>query len=255
MFATKLTAFSRLTPVVRSSVAFSALYKRPAQEIDAPSLFATPTQIRCYAKSKDRKKEKGKNAPKVEINENLLREVINYDNLNAQMEKAIQQMKEDFIKHLSLRSTTGSIDTLRITVDGAEHELQELAQISRKNPKTIVVNMIAFPQTIPEVLKAIEKSGMNLNPQQDGTTLFIPIPKVTKEHRENLSKNAKTLFIKYRDSIKDIQNNSVKKLKKQTDISKDDIFAVQNQIGAIADKYITEADKLLQSKQKELLGA
>lgn len=61
--------------------------------------------------------------------------------------------------------------------DGKEHTLQELAQIVRKSPKTIVINMTVFPQAIPAVLKAIEKSGMNLNPQQDGTTLFVPIPR------------------------------------------------------------------------------
>lgn len=66
---------------------------------------------------------------------------------------------------------------LPINIDGNEHRLQEVAQIVRKNPKTIVINMSVFPQVIPTVLKAIEKSGMNLNPQQDGTTLFIPIPK------------------------------------------------------------------------------
>lgn len=211
---------------------------------------------RDYAKGKDKKKEKGgKGKPgKVEINEQQLREILNFDGLNSQMQKSVMQMKEDFVKHLSLRSTSGAIDTLRIKVDGQEHELQELAQISRKNPKTIIVNMIGFPQTIPDVLKAIEKSGMNLNPQQDGTTLFIPIPKVTKEHRENLSKNAKALFVKYRDAIRGVQNEHIRKLKKQPELGKDDAFAAQAQITAIADRFISEADKLLASKQKELLG-
>lgn len=54
----------------------------------------------------------------------------------------------------------------------------ELGQVIRKNPKTVIVNMIGFPQAIPSVLKAIADSGMNLNPQQDGTTLFIPVPKL-----------------------------------------------------------------------------
>lgn len=71
----------------------------------------------------------------------------------------------------------GSLEMISVNFDGNEHTLQELAQIVRKNPKTIVVNMSVFPQAIPSVLKAIEKSGMNLNPQQDGTTLYIPIPK------------------------------------------------------------------------------
>lgn len=64
-----------------------------------------------------------------------------------------------------------------MSFEGKEYQLQELAQIVRKNPKTIIINMAAFPQVIPAALQSIEKSGMNLNPQQDGTALFIPIPK------------------------------------------------------------------------------
>lgn len=95
---------------------------------------------------------------------------------------------------------------------------------------------------------------MNLNPQQDGTTIFIPVPKVTKEHRENLAKNAKTLFIKCRDAIKDIQNQHIKKVKKQTEISSDLNHQVQNQVVAVAENYIKEAEKLMVNKQGELLG-
>lgn len=66
---------------------------------------------------------------------------------------------------------------IRVNLDGKDHTLQELAQIVRKNPKTIILNMSVFPQAIPVVLKALQKSGMNLNPQQDGTTIYIPVPK------------------------------------------------------------------------------
>jgi ribosome recycling factor len=78
---------------------------------------------------------------------------------------------------LILFQIAGSVETLPVSLDGKEYELQELAQIIRKNPKTIVINMASFPQAIPSALQSISKSGMNLNPQQDGTTLFIPIPK------------------------------------------------------------------------------
>lgn len=80
------------------------------------------------------------------------------------------------------------------------------------------------------------------------------MPKVTKEHRENLAKNAKTLYIKCRDLIKDIQNQHIKKAKKQTEISSDLNHQVQAQIVAIAENYIGEAEKLLVNKQGELLG-
>lgn len=211
----------------------------------------SPYNIRQYAKGKDKKKDK-KNI-KVEINEHLLSAAIDLDALNNQYQKSIDVMREEFIKNLSLRSTTGSIENLKISVDGKDHELQELAQIVRKNPKTIVVNMISFPQAIISVLVALQKSGMNLNPQQDGTTIFIPVPKVTREHRENLAKNAKTLFIKCKDSIRDAQNSTIKKVKRKSEISNDDAYSIQNQITAIADKYVKEAEKMLDSKNSELL--
>nr|CAI5833882.1 unnamed protein product [Callosobruchus analis] len=148
----------------------------------------------------------------------------------------------------------GSIEQLPINLDGKEHTLQELAQIVRKNPKTIVINMATFPQAIPATMKAIEKSGMNLNVQQDGTTLFIPIPKITKEHRESLAKAAKQIFVKCKDAIRDVQIKHVKQVKKKEGVSEDLVRIVEAQIIALADTYIHQAETLLQTKQNELLG-
>ncbi|XP_050312255.1 ribosome-recycling factor, mitochondrial isoform X2 [Anthonomus grandis grandis] len=210
---------------------------------------------RSYAKGKDKKKDKGKGkAAKVEINEAELSGIINLENLKNHMQKAIQHMEEDFVKNLSLRSTTGSIESIVVQVDGTDHKLQELAQIIRKNPKTIVVNFTNFPQVIPAALKALAKSGMNLNPQQDGTTLFIPIPKVNKEHREQLSKNAKQLFVKCKDSVRDVQVKHIKQIKRQEKLSEDLARSAEQQIIAIADQFISEAEGILNSKQSELLG-
>ncbi|KAK9881999.1 hypothetical protein WA026_018850 [Henosepilachna vigintioctopunctata] len=208
--------------------------------------------FRNYAKNKDKKKEKGKT--KVVINEVQMAQLLNVDSIKTQMEHSIEQMKESFSKNLSLRSATGSIESLLVTLEGEDHTLQELGQISRKNPKLVVINMSTFPQAIPEVLKAIEKSGMNLNPQQDGTTLFIPIPKVTKEHRENLSKNAKQLFVKCKDSIREVQNRYSKGLKKKEGASEDLSRNIEQQLKALTDQYVSEAEQILNSKQKELLG-
>lgn len=214
---------------------------------------------RHYAKSKDKKSEKARNKglrnTSIQLNNDELGELLDISAYNEQLQKILDKLQEDFIQNLSLRSTTGSVETLKIKVDGKVHELQELAQISRKNTKTIVVNMIAFPQAIPDALQALRTSGMNLNPQQEGTTVFIPVPKVTKEHRENLVKNAKALFIKCRDSFKNAQNEAIRKVKKNTTISEDISRGVQSQLISIADEYVGKADKMLVVKQKELLGS
>ncbi|GAB0098626.1 Ribosome recycling factor [Sergentomyia squamirostris] len=204
-------------------------------------------------KSKDRKKEQKKPA-KVEINEDLLREHTKYDVLMGQMQKALENLKEEYIRNISLRSAAGALEELKVKVDGKEHKLQELGQIVRKNPQVIVINLSGFPQTIPAVLTTLQKSGMNLNPQQDGTTLFVTIPPVTKEHRENLAKGAKALFVKCRDTIRTAQNDTVKKIKRSSDISEDDSFSIQHQLVALGDKFVAEAEKIHEIKHKELLG-
>lgn len=253
MFALRIIRSYR--PLITTTV--DQLLRTPTNNTIA-LLPCTIVPERNYAKGKDKAKikarDKGVKFAKVQLTNDQLNEIIDLDHLNGQMNKALDTMKLEFIQNLSLRSTTGSIETLRVSVDGQDHELQELAQIVRKNPKTIVVNMASFPQTIPATLTALQKSGMNLNPQQDGTTIFIPVPKITKEHRENLSKNAKTLFIKCRDTIKDAQNQVIRKLKRQTDISQDENHSIQGHVIEIADEFIVQAERLLEVKQKELVG-
>ena len=70
--------------------------------------------------------------------------------------------------------------------DGDKYPLNEITSISKKDPKKIIIDASAFPQAAQNIMTAIRDSGMNLNPQQEGLTIFVPIPKVTKEFREKL---------------------------------------------------------------------
>lgn len=133
------------------------------------------TSVIC-TKSKDRggKEKKKPKASKIDVN--VINELFDAESLMNDMNQVIENLKTDFIKNLTLRSTTGSLEQIPVSLDGKDYQLQELAQIARK-PKIIVLNVAAFPTAIPHILKAIEKSGLNINPQQDGTTIFLPIPK------------------------------------------------------------------------------
>lgn len=243
----------RLLPVFIKTIKAQPFSSIRRSEVILPNpLIYAP--VRNYAKGKDRGKEKKGKGAKVEINPTVMSELVQVDKLQDRCQAAIEKMKEDFTKNLSIRSSTGSIESLAVRFEGKEYELQELAQIVRKNPKTMVINFASFPQAIPQALKAIQSSGLNLNPQQDGTTLFVPVPKVTKEHREALAKNAKALYIKCRDSIKDVQNDFIKKAKRQTGVSEDLVFNVTKQITAMSDEFQETAKNLYETKVAELVG-
>ncbi|CAD6211928.1 GSCOCG00003903001-RA-CDS [Cotesia congregata] len=201
-------------------------------------------------------KEKGDKKKKVEKAQHIdlleARQVMDVDKYTSQLDYALEELKNSYIKHLTLRSSVGAIEQVTVHFEGEDYMLQDLTQIVHK-PKTVVVNVTSFPQAIPQILEALSKSGLNLNPQQDGTTLFIPIPKVTKEYREGMAKNAKALFVKCRDNIKDVRNREFKNLKKAPSINEDQMRRVQSQLEALCDKYIKQAEGILDTKQKELL--
>lgn len=201
-----------------------------------------------------KEKNRGGNKKGVEVKANLreMEEYLNVKKLTSEMEKALDTMKNDFIKNLTLRSSTGSVEEVTITFEDKEYLLQELVQVARK-PNNVILNASAFPQAIPQILEALNKSGMNLNPQQDGTKISIPIPKVTREHRETLSKNAKALFIKCRDNLKDVQNKQLKKLKDNPAIDEDTLYRLKSQVESFCNQHVHEAENILKTKQAELL--
>ena len=65
------------------------------------------------------------------------------------------------------------------TVDGA-FLMNELGTINQKSSNLVVVNMGALPNYIPDVMNAIRNSNLNVNPQQEGLSVLVPLPKVTK---------------------------------------------------------------------------
>ncbi|KAL7633663.1 UNVERIFIED_CONTAM: hypothetical protein RMT77_016196 [Armadillidium vulgare] len=209
-------------------------------------------QKRGYAKGKSKGGEKG--AAHSHITEEELGGVINVESFKKDLKRIIENLQEDYLSNLTLRSNVGSLETLLVELEGDKYPLSEIAQVIRKSPTLVIINATAFPQASPNIKKAIEESGMGLNPQQDGTTFFIPIPKITKEHREKLAQGAKTMCEKRKIQLKDTQNKLIKKVQaKDGTISKDLIFNAQLKIRDMTQESINKVEELMKNKQNELL--
>ncbi|XP_066590417.1 ribosome-recycling factor, mitochondrial isoform X2 [Prorops nasuta] len=221
-----------------------------ADRIKSSNSFSTSAVL---LKEKDRGKDKKKKPLPQNIDFREIAEVFNVDKLKDHFNDEVEELKKNFIANVSLRTTAGSIEELPVKFEGDDFMLHDLAQIARK-PKVIVLNVSAFPQAIPDIVKAIEASKMNLNPQLDGSTIYLPLPKVTKEHRENLSKAAKALYIKCRDKCKKIQNDYIRKLENKEGYPDDKKHRIKGFLEVLCNQYIKQAETLLKAKQTELLG-
>ena len=182
--------------------------------------------------------------------------VLNGESLWKELQTAVDKLKSSYMHQLNVRSST-SLDELPVMLEGDKYPLNELAAISKKDPKKLIIDASAFPEAAPNIMTSIRESGMNLNPQQDGLTIFVPIPKVTKEFREKLAAGARKKLNECKDELRSIQNKYTKNVSERElsdEVSKDDARAAVALIKVITDNFITAGDQLLMAKTNEILG-
>lgn len=218
------------------------------------SIFYPAACTRLYATKKSKAKAKGQSA-KVNINSALVEDIISLDEVKGDMTAVLNVLRDDFTRNLSIRSSPGALDHIVVTTPDGKFPLNQLGQVSMKSPLLMMVNMSSFPEATAAATRALRESSMNLNPEVDGTIIKVPVPKVTREHRENLTKLAKQLSNKAKDSLRKVRSNAITQVKKTKEAhSEDTIRLVEKQIQQMTDSVVVDIDKQLAAKTKELLG-
>nr|XP_025956679.1 ribosome-recycling factor, mitochondrial isoform X1 [Dromaius novaehollandiae] len=254
-----LRCFRQLQSLLyRSSCAARVLPQAPAG-CRAPLLSGCRQRVRQVTLTRQlatkKAKGKGQTQAKVNISAALVEDIINLEETNEDMQAVVEALKEDFSRNLNIRTSPGAFDHIMVVTKDGKFPLNQLGQISQKSPQLIVVNMTSFPESTAAAMKAIRESGMNLNPEVDGTIIRVPIPKITREHRESLAKLAKQSTNKSKDTLRKVRSKSVTQIKKfKNKVSEDTIWLLEKQIQQMADSAAAEMDKLLAAKTKELLG-
>ena len=109
---------------------------------------------------------------------------------------------------------------------------------------------------VKEIEKAILTSDLGINPTNDGKTIRLIFPELTEERRKELAKEVKKKGENAKIAIRNIRrdaNDSFKKLAKSSDVSEDEIKELEDRAQKMTDKYITEVEKSVEAKTKEIL--
>ncbi|XP_004775632.1 ribosome-recycling factor, mitochondrial isoform X1 [Mustela putorius furo] len=249
VFCNSLAAWTR--PVSEGTLKTASGRQNDCGQSMAPP--AVP--IRHFATKKAKAKGKGQFQTRVNLNAALVEDIISLEEVDEEMKSVMEALKDNFNKTVNIRTSPGSLDHITVVTADGKLALNQIGQISMKSPQLILVNMASFPECTAAAIKAIRESGMNLNPEVEGTLIRVPIPKVTREHREMLVKLAKQSTNKAKDSLRKVRTNAMNKLKKSKDkVSEDTIRLIEKQISQMADDTVAELDRHLAVKTKELLG-
>ena len=171
------------------------------------------------------------------------------------MDKAVQALSRELATIRAGRANASLLD--RITVDyyGAPTPVNQLAGISVPEARLLVIQ--PYDKTVlGEIEKAIQKSDLGLNPTNDGSILRIAIPALTEERRKELAKAAKSEVETGKVNIRNARRNVLDKVKKLKDkgVPEDEVKQVEKEVQDITDKFVAEADKIFDMKQKEIMA-
>eukprot|EP00123_Amoebidium_parasiticum_P014715 comp22610_c0_seq3/m.34710 comp22610_c0_seq3/g.34710 ORF comp22610_c0_seq3/g.34710 comp22610_c0_seq3/m.34710 type:complete len:209 (-) comp22610_c0_seq3:437-1063(-) len=106
------------------------------------------------------------------------------------MRHAVDSVHKDFDKIRTGQTTPAILDHIRVPAYGNPVPISQIGQVSLKDPTNLIVSVFD-PELLKTTEEAIRQSDLGLNPVFEGKVIRVPMPKLTKEHRTNLSKLAK----------------------------------------------------------------
>lgn len=171
------------------------------------------------------------------------------------MDKSFDNLMSEFVSIRAGRANPHVLDKLRVDYYGTPTPIQQVANVTVPEARMIQIQPWES-NMVKEIEKAILTSDLGLNPTNDGKLIRLIFPELTEDRRKELVKDVKKKGENAKVAIRNIRrdaNDSFKKLAKGNDISEDEIKQLEDEIQKITDKYITEVDKAIESKSKEIL--
>ena len=173
----------------------------------------------------------------------------------SKMKKAFEVFSHDLASLRTGRANVSMLDIIKVDVYGQMMPINQLATISTPDPRTINVQ-VWDQNNVTLIDSSIKKSKLGINPQIDGQLLRIPIPSLNEERRTELKKIMGEQAEKAKISIRNIRrdaNDSLKKDLKDKKIGEDELKSLEKKIQNLTDSQISELEKKLKEKEKEIM--
>ena len=176
--------------------------------------------------------------------------------IEKSMIKAIDSLKYQLTKVRTGRASAAVLDGISVDYYGTATPLKQVGQVS--TPEARLLQIQPFDRSmIAAIEKAILGSNIGLTPSNDGNLIRIPFPALTEERRKEQVKDIKKFGEEAKVAVRNVrrdQNEVVKKAEKNKEISEDDSKKFQDEIQKITDKHISEIDKIVTSKEQEVMS-
>ena len=171
------------------------------------------------------------------------------------MDNSLEAFKQELTKIRTGRASLSLLDGIKVEAYGSSMPLNQVGSLTIPESRQIVIQPWD-PQVMSSIEKAILKSDLGLTPANDGKVIRINIPQLTEERRKELVKIVKRIAEEYRVAVRNHRRDAIdtlKKQKKNKEISEDEQFKLQDEAQKETDTHIAKIDEVAADKENEVM--
>jgi ribosome recycling factor len=175
--------------------------------------------------------------------------------LKRRMEGAIEVLRKELGGLRTGRASINLLEPIQVSAYGSAMPLNQVGTVGVPEPRLITVQ-VWDKSLVSAVDKAIRDAGLGLNPQSEGTLIRVPIPELSQERRQELTKVAHKYTEHARVAVRNVRRDGMEHLKRQEkdhEISQDEHRQRAEETQKLTDGYIKRIDDVLAQKEKEIM--
>ncbi len=177
------------------------------------------------------------------------------EQFESKMSKSVDSLANEYANIRAGRANPHLLDKITVEYYGTPSPLQSVANVSVPEARVIMIQPWEA-SLIKEIEKAIICSDLGLTPSNDGKVIRLVFPELTEERRKELVKDVKKKAEAAKVAVRNIRrdaNDSLKKLNKSSELTDDELKSLEDKVQKLTDKYVSEIDKTMEAKSKEIL--
>jgi ribosome recycling factor len=184
---------------------------------------------------------------------NMISEILS--NADVKMGKTVEVLQRELATIRTGRASPALVEQIRVDYYGVPTPLGQMATISVPEARLLVIQPWD-KGSLSSIEKAILKSGLGLNPANDGDVIKLSIPQLTEERRKELVRVVRKRVEEGRVAIRNVRRETMEQLRdlaRNKEISEDEQKRALELLQKLTDRFIEESDRIARDKEAEVL--
>src|SRR5438105_9361325 len=180
-----------------------------------------------------------------------------FGDAERRMQKAVEVLRQDLAAIRTGRASSSLVERIQVDYYGAPTPINQVASISVPEARLLVIQPWDR-KLLTDIEKAIQRSDLGINPNNDGQVIRLAIPPMNEERRRELAKTVHKRLDEHKVAIRNVRRDVQDKLRdreKKKEISEDELKRSTERLQKLTDRYVDEMDKVGKAKEQELLEA